>query len=193
MGGEGEYRHLSCPSPAHQFIVQGKPQARFFSCNDIIREKKKGEESMIPKELDDTDRKIINELKKNSRISMTELGKKVFMTGQAAKNRLERLQDLGVVERYTVNVNCPVFGYTVHGLFTLRLEEDRAADFYRFVHTTEFHILHCYETETGTVFIDAHFQSEEKRDTFLQVLSAYGSCHLHRVVKEIHGIHPVDE
>ena len=129
---------------------------------------------MIPKELDDTDRKIINELKKNSRISMTELGKKVFMTGQAAKNRLERLQDLGVVERYTVNVNCPVFGYTVHGLFTLRLEKDRAADFYRFV-------------------IDAHFQSEEKRDTFLQVLSAYGSCRLHRVVKEIHGIHPVDE
>ena len=54
---------------------------------------------MIPKELDDTDRKIIKELKKNSRISMTELGKKVFMTGQAAKNRLERLQDLGVVER----------------------------------------------------------------------------------------------
>lgn len=148
---------------------------------------------MIPKELDDTDRKIINELKKNSRISMTELGKKVFMTGQAAKNRLERLQDLGVVERYTVNVNCPVFGYTVHGLFTLRLEKDRAADFYRFVHTTEFHILHCYETETGTVFIDAHFQSEEKRDTFLQVLSDYGSCRLHRVVKEIHGIHPVDE
>ena len=135
---------------------------------------------MIPKELDDTDRKIIKELKKNSRISMTELGKKVFMTGQAAKNRLERLQDLGVVERYTVNV-------------TLRLEEDRVADFYRFVHTTEFHILHCYETETGTVFIDAHFQSEEKRDAFLQVLSAYGSCRLHRVVKEIHGIHPVDE
>ncbi len=108
---------------------------------------------MIPKELDDTDRKIIKELKKNSRISMTELGKKVFMTGQAAKNRLERLQDLGVVERYTVNVNCPVFGYTVHGLFTLRLEEDRVADFYRFVHTTEFHILHCYETETGTVLL----------------------------------------
>ena len=77
---------------------------------------------MISKELDDTDRKIINELKKNSRISMTELGKKVYMTGQAAKNRLERLQDLGVVERYTVNVNCPVFGYTVHGLFTLTVK-----------------------------------------------------------------------
>lgn len=148
---------------------------------------------MISKELDDTDRKIINELKKNSRISMTELGKKVYMTGQAAKNRLERLQDLGVVERYTVNVNCHVFGYTVHGLFTLKLNKERAHDFHHFVHTTEFHILHCYETEGGTVFIDAHFQSEEKKDEFLKILSTYGPCRLHRVVKEIHGIHPVDE
>lgn len=148
---------------------------------------------MISKELDDTDRKIINELKKNSRISMTELGKKVYMTGQAAKNRLERLQDLGVVERYTVNVNCPIFGYTVHGLFTLTLNKERADDFHHFVHTTEFHILHCYETEGGTVFIDAHFQSEEKRDEFLKILSTYGPCRLHRVAKEIHGIHPVDE
>lgn len=148
---------------------------------------------MIPKELDDTDRKIINELKKNSRISMTELGKKVFMTGQAAKNRLERLQDLGVVERYTVNVNCPVFGYTVHGLFTLALGREKAEDFYRFVHTTEFHILHCYETEGGSVFIDAHFQSKEKRDEFLKILSSYGTCRLHKVEKEIHSIHPVDE
>ena len=43
---------------------------------------------------------------------MTELGKEVFMTSQAVKNRIARLQDLGVVERYTVNVNCPLFGYT---------------------------------------------------------------------------------
>lgn len=148
---------------------------------------------MISKTLDETDKKIINELKKNSRISMTELGKKVYMTSQAAKNRLERLQDLGVVERYTVNVNCPVFGYTVHGLFILHLREDKANDFYHFVHTTEYHILHCYETEGNRVFIDAHFPSEEIRNEFQRILSSYGTCRLYPVVKEIHGIHPVDE
>lgn len=85
----------------------------------------KKEDPMFTKTLDETDKKIINELKKNSRISMTELGKKVFLTGQAAKNRIERLQDLGVVEQYTVNVNCLVFGYTVHGLFILHPEKRR--------------------------------------------------------------------
>lgn len=53
---------------------------------------------MIPKELDETDMKIIHALRKNGRISMTELGKEVFMTSQAVKNRIARLQDLGVVE-----------------------------------------------------------------------------------------------
>ena len=47
---------------------------------------------MIPKELDETDMKIIHALRKNGRISMTELGKEVFMTSQAVKNRIARLQ-----------------------------------------------------------------------------------------------------
>lgn len=147
---------------------------------------------MLTKTLDETDKKIINELKKNSRISMTELGKKVFLTGQAVKNRIERLQDLGVVERYTVNVNCPVFGYTVHGLFILHPETEKEEEFYRFVHTTEYHILHCYETEEA-VFIDAHFNSEESRSSFEKALSVFGSCTMYPVLREIHGIHPVDE
>ena len=78
---------------------------------------------MIPKELDETDMKIIHALRKNGRISMTELGKEVFMTSQAVKNRIARLQDLGVVERYTVNVNCPLFGYTIHCVFELVTDE----------------------------------------------------------------------
>ncbi len=63
---------------------------------------------MIPKEFRyETDIKIINALKKNGRISMTDLGRQIYFSSQAVKNRLERLQDLGIVERYTVNVNLP--------------------------------------------------------------------------------------
>ena len=148
---------------------------------------------MLSNVLDETDKKIINELKRNSRISMTELGKKVFMTGQAAKNRLERLQDLGVVERYTVNVNCPVFGYTIHGIFILKVKEGGMDDFGRFVRTTEYHILHCYETARDRVFIDAHFGNPASREEFRQALLKYGEVWDYPVMREIHGVHPVDE
>ena len=114
---------------------------------------------MIPKELDETDIKIINALKKNGRISMTDLGRQVYLTSQAVKNRLERLQDLGIVERYTVNVNCPVFGYAVHGIFELTLSEDKRSDFLAFVKTTEYHILHCYVWMMERRFSSTHIST----------------------------------
>ena len=52
---------------------------------------------MIPKELDETDMKIIHALRKNGRISMTELGKEVFMTSQAVKNRIAGLGRRGAL------------------------------------------------------------------------------------------------
>ncbi len=148
---------------------------------------------MIPKSLDDTDMKIINALKKNGRISMTELGKQVFLTSQAVKNRLERLQDLGIVQRYTVNVNCPVFGYAIHGIFELAYRESELPALLDFIKTTEYHILHCYQVEGNRIFIDAHFASEEDREALREILASYGDCTLHPVVDEIHGKHPVDE
>lgn len=148
---------------------------------------------MSPKMLDETDRKIINELKKNSRISMTELGKKVFMTSQAAKNRLERLQELGVVERYTVNLNCPVFDYVTHRLFIMHTNQGKADDFIHFVHETEFHILHCYRVQENTFFIDAHFKGEEGVKALVEAITPYGHIHIHPVLEEVRHVHPVDE
>ncbi|HBK27230.1 MAG TPA: transcriptional regulator [Dialister sp.] len=149
---------------------------------------------MIPKSLDDTDIKIISELRKNGRISMTELGKRVYLTSQAAKNRLERLQDLGIVQRYTVNVNCPVFGYAIHGIFELTTTEETKPSFLHFVESTEFHILHCYEVDgEHHFFIDAHFDSEESMAALGEALQQFGDLVVHPVSAEIHSQHPVDE
>lgn len=142
---------------------------------------------------DETDKKIITELRKNSRISMTELGKMVFMTSQAVKNRIERLQDMGVVERYTINVNCPIFGYMTHGIFLLLLLEDREKDFLSFAQKTDFHILHCYRTGKRQFFLDCHFHSEDSRAEFQRELEKYGKVKYAPVKEEIVTTHPSDD
>lgn len=55
--------------------------------------------------LDQTDMQILEELSKNSRITMKELGGKVHLTGQAAAARVAKLEDNGVIEGYTIKVN----------------------------------------------------------------------------------------
>jgi Lrp/AsnC family leucine-responsive transcriptional regulator len=46
---------------------------------------------------DELDQKIISELKNNSKISMKNLGAKVNLTGQAATNRVKKLEDDNVI------------------------------------------------------------------------------------------------
>ena len=51
---------------------------------------------------------IVVTLRNNARISMRELGRLVHLSGQAAKNRVERLEEAGVLRRFTINVDTPV-------------------------------------------------------------------------------------
>lgn len=144
--------------------------------------------------LDSTDIQIIKELRENSRITMKELGEKVFLTGQAAKNRVERLQDLGIVERYTININCPAFGYNVHALFELEISFGKKTPLINFIKEASSHILHCYLSESNTkMHVDAHFTSLEETSEFKAYLERFGSCTMHIINKEIRGMHPADE
>ena len=69
--------------------------------------------------MDNTDKVIIEELKKNSKITMKELGQKVHLSGQAASTRVMKLEDLGVIKNYTIDINYPMYGYPVHAMITI--------------------------------------------------------------------------
>jgi Lrp/AsnC family leucine-responsive transcriptional regulator len=55
--------------------------------------------------LDKTDIYILDELSKNSRITMKELSEKVHLAEPATSARVAKLEDNGIVEGYTIKVN----------------------------------------------------------------------------------------
>lgn len=100
------------------------------------------------RKLDETDRRIVECLHENARMSMKEIGSRVFLSGQAVRNRIERMEDLGVLQRYTVNVNCPVFGFSVHALLRGRFSRTDITWFLSLCALGKCRIMHCY-TLTG--------------------------------------------
>ena len=66
--------------------------------------------------LDKIDKNILNELSKNSRITMKELGEKIHMTGQATSIRVAKLEDRGLIDGYTIKLNNEKLGYPIHAL-----------------------------------------------------------------------------
>ncbi|MCX7748752.1 MAG: Lrp/AsnC family transcriptional regulator [Clostridia bacterium] len=63
--------------------------------------------------LDDMDIKILALLLENARYQWKEIGEKVHLTGQAVAARIRRLEDMGVIEGYTVKLNPEKTGYAV--------------------------------------------------------------------------------
>lgn len=135
--------------------------------------------------IDKTDGEIIRILWRDGRITMQELGRRVHLTGQAVKNRIEKLEDMGVIRRYTVNVNCPIYGYKIHAIIKVELNVQSDA-FEDFIKNSSYNVVHCYQT-TGrqSYVLDAFFVSEDERDEFLALVGKYGLYSIDVVLRSL--------
>lgn len=68
---------------------------------------------------DEIDLKIIDMLKVNSKISLKVIGERVHLTSQAVSNRIIRLQDLGLITRYTICINNVMLGKNITAYITI--------------------------------------------------------------------------
>ncbi len=66
--------------------------------------------------IDENDRKIIEILSSNARTSLRDIKKKVDLSPSSIRNRMERLVSLGVIKRYTVDVDHLKLGFDIQVL-----------------------------------------------------------------------------
>ncbi|AEM38110.1 transcriptional regulator, AsnC family [Pyrolobus fumarii 1A] len=64
-------------------------------------------------ELDEKDMVILAALSRNARVSYTELAKQLGISDVAVIKRIRRLEQLGVIKRYTIVVDPKALGYNV--------------------------------------------------------------------------------
>lgn len=60
--------------------------------------------------MDKIDRKILAELQHNGRASLQEISQAVGLSSTPCWTRIKKLEDTGVIERYTVNLNAEALG-----------------------------------------------------------------------------------
>ncbi|MBW7476446.1 Lrp/AsnC family transcriptional regulator [Paenibacillus oenotherae] len=87
--------------------------------------------------LDDIDRTIISCLQSNARMQWKQIGEKIHMSGPAVANRIQRLEEAGVIEGYTVKLNEKLVG-NVHCIFiTVAIKDYKHTKFQQFIQTRE--------------------------------------------------------
>ena len=69
---------------------------------------------MVSQGIDEIDLAILQALMRNALLTHKEIGEVVHLTGQAVGARVRKLQDLGVIEGYTLRWNPAKIGLTIH-------------------------------------------------------------------------------
>ena len=135
--------------------------------------------------LDQTDMRILEELSKNSRITMKELGEKVHLTGQATSARVAKLEDNGVVEGYTIKVNQVKLGCFIHAFITIFTQSTYHQPYLSFIETQENYIINNYKISgDGCYLLECKFPSHELLDQFLVDLNKHANYKLSIVISK---------
>jgi Lrp/AsnC family transcriptional regulator, leucine-responsive regulatory protein len=71
-------------------------------------------------ELDTVDRRMLEALARDARISLKELAQDVGLSSPSAAERLRRLQERGVIEGFTVDVDPAAIGYPLQAIVRIR-------------------------------------------------------------------------
>ncbi|MNI26200.1 HTH-type transcriptional regulator LrpC [compost metagenome] len=133
--------------------------------------------------LDSTDMLILDELSNNSRITMKELGEKVHLTGQAASARVAKLEDIGVIEGYTIQVNQVKLGFPIHAFITIFTQRLNHQPYLTFIKSQEQYVVrNCKISGEGCYLLECHFPSNQGLDHFLQDLNEYANYKLSIVI-----------
>lgn len=72
-----------------------------------------------PVHIDEVDKAILRELRSYSRIRIRELARKLRMAPSTVYERIKRLERLGVIKDYTININYRILGYQIKALILM--------------------------------------------------------------------------
>ncbi|HEX9059923.1 MAG TPA: Lrp/AsnC family transcriptional regulator [Clostridia bacterium] len=125
--------------------------------------------------LDPTDFEIIKLLSQNSRMQWREIGESVHLTGQAVKNRIDRLESLGIIKGYTLRINHEKLGSNIIAFVTIFMKTTNHLSFKKFLEVSDLVIEAHRISGEGCYMLKVHVPGQQQLTDFLDSILKYGN------------------
>lgn len=78
---------------------------------------------------DDVDKSILKELKKDARLSFAEVGRIIKLSPSAVRERILKMEDTGVIKKYSIEVDYPKLGYDLEAFILVKVFHGKLKQF----------------------------------------------------------------
>ncbi|MCX6626828.1 MAG: Lrp/AsnC family transcriptional regulator [Candidatus Solibacter sp.] len=102
--------------------------------------------------LDEIGRNLLSALQEDARLSYAELGRRVGLSPAATAERLRRLEELGVITGYRVEIDREALGLPVLAIVRLSCDGVKYRPFLKAVQSME-KVMECHHVAGGDAFI----------------------------------------
>jgi len=124
-------------------------------------------------EIDERDRKIINSLLEDSRLSYRQIAKKIGVSVATVMNRINNLEKNKIIKNYTTIVDYEKIGYDIEVIFEVRISKGKLFEVEEKIATNP-NVFAVYDiTGEFDAAILARFQSRRQMDAFLKKMQTY--------------------
>ena len=125
--------------------------------------------------MDQTDLKIISIMQHDGRISMKELGKEVSLSPPAVAERVKRLEDDGVIEKYKAVINNEKVGKPICVLINASIKPEKQESFLEFAKKSE-EIVECYHvTGPHSMIMKAYLREMNHLEELVGKVQIFGN------------------
>ena len=129
---------------------------------------------MVEYKIDKTDRRILQMLEENARISVKDIAEANFMSSPAVANRIRRMEANDLIKHYYADIDYPSMGYVVKAFINLEVEPLQKPAFYPFIEKIP-NVVEC-NCVTGdySMLIETLFETTAQLDHFINELQQFG-------------------
>lgn len=71
--------------------------------------------------VDTVDEQLLNILKENSRLSFADLGRKINLSPSAVRERVQKMEDSGIIQKYNIQIDHKKLGYDLEAFILIKV------------------------------------------------------------------------
>ncbi|PKM76974.1 MAG: transcriptional regulator [Firmicutes bacterium HGW-Firmicutes-15] len=137
--------------------------------------------------LDETDFKIIDLLINNARMQWREIGDQVHLTGQAVANRIRKMEDLEIIEGFTIRINERQLGKSVLAFVTVFMKTTDHLAFRQFIDQKESIKEANQISGEGCYLLKVNVSTQEELLQILNDILKYGNYRVNLSIGKLKG------
>ncbi|SHJ01365.1 Lrp/AsnC family transcriptional regulator [Lutispora thermophila] len=135
--------------------------------------------------IDDIDKKILEELSENSRLSMSELGRRINLSSPSVTERVRQMESFGIIKKYTLEIDYEKLRFPIQCIVEATVKNGDYKSFKDFIESLP-NVEFCYRISGKACYmLKLQFESFTKAEEFINSVSPYASTVTHFIFSKV--------